>query len=151
MHRRGSRALLLAVTSADVAFAVNAVTFIVSALAVASIAPGAAFRPPARPAERVRMMREIGEGATALFAHRPALRLVTADLLCSFVYGVQTVALLLVSARLGLAANGYGYLIAAIGVGGIVGSMAARRRSMRFMARVARLGIVRTTCTIAEP
>jgi MFS family permease len=120
-------ALLLAVTSANVAFAVNAGTFAVSALAVASIPAGAAFCPPARPSERVRMLREIGEGAAALLAHRPALRLVTADLLCSFVYGVQTVALLLVSARLGLAADGYGYLIAAIGAGGILGSIAATR------------------------
>ncbi len=120
-------ALLLALSSADVAFAVNALTFVVSAIAVASIPAGPAFHPPARRSGHVSMLREMGEGAAALVAHRPALRLVTADLLCSFVYGVQTVALLLVSARLGFGAHGYGWLIAAIGAGGIVGSAVAGR------------------------
>ncbi|MCU1657381.1 MAG: transporter [Pseudonocardiales bacterium] len=120
-------ALLLAVSSANVAFLVNASSFVVSALFVASIPAGAAFRPLRRDGGPAHLLREIGEGAAALWAHRPAFRLVTADILCSFVYGVDTVALLLVSRRLGLGAHGYGMLLAAFGAGGVIGSALAVR------------------------
>jgi MFS family permease len=119
-------AALLAITDVRTSFAVNALTFLVSAAVVASIPAGDAFRPAARTAS-ADVWRELSEGAAALLSHRRALRLVGADVLASFVYGVLTVALLLVSGRAGLGASGYGLLLGAIGVGGIVGAMLAPR------------------------
>ena len=51
----------------------------------------------------------MAQGAAALRAHPAALRLVGADTMCSVLYGAQTVLLLLVSRRVGLGAQGYGY------------------------------------------
>jgi predicted MFS family arabinose efflux permease len=119
-------AVLLAVGDARIAFGLNAFTFLASALAVASIAPGDAFRPSARTADP-QVWRELREGATALLECRPAVRLVGADVLASFVYGVLSVALLLVGARAGLGAGGYGLLLAATGAGGVAGASLAPR------------------------
>ena len=53
--------------------------------------------------------------------------MVSADVAGSLVYGSQTVLLLLVASRLRLGAGGYGYLLAAQGVGGIAGATLAGR------------------------
>jgi DNA-binding CsgD family transcriptional regulator len=58
-----------------------------------------------------------------------APRLVGADIMCSFLYGTQTVLLLLVSRHVGLGAQGYGYMFAAIGAGGLIGTALAGRAS----------------------
>jgi len=47
--------------------------------------------------------------------------------MCSVLYGAQTVLLLLVSRQVGLGAQGYGYLFAAIGAGGLLGTALAGR------------------------
>ena len=60
----------------------------------------------------------MADGAAALRAHPAAMRLVGADIMCSLVYGTQTVLLLLVARHAGLGLQGYGYLFAGIGVGG---------------------------------
>jgi predicted MFS family arabinose efflux permease len=119
-------AVLLLVAPIWVVFAVNAGTFLISALAVSSIAAGPAFRAPGT-GERDHLLAEIAEGARALWNSGIALQLVSADLLCSFLYGVETVALVLISARLGLSAQGYGLLVALIGIGGVAGSALATR------------------------
>jgi predicted MFS family arabinose efflux permease len=56
-----------------------------------------------------------------------AVRLVGADVVCSVVYGMQTVLLLLLSRSLGLGDAGYGYVLAGLGAGGIVGTMLTSR------------------------
>ena len=56
-----------------------------------------------------------------------AIRLISADILCSLVYGMQTVLLLGVARRAGLGLHGYGYLFAAIGAGGLAGTLLAGR------------------------
>ncbi len=115
--------LVLAVADARVAFGLNALTFLASAAAVFSIRSTGAFRPAAtEEGSAPSVRRELVDGARALLSHRPALRLVGADILTSFVYGLLTVALLLVSARAGLGAGGYGVLLAAVGAGGVVGA-----------------------------
>lgn len=119
-------AVVLALANAEAAIALNAVTFLGSALAVASIPAGAAFRPAEHP-EAAHLWRELTGGGAALLAHRGALRLVGADVLASFVYGVLTVALLFVSTRVGLSTGGYGLLLGATGAGGIVGAALAGR------------------------
>ena len=49
--------------------------------------------------------------------------------MCSVLYGTQTVLLLLVSRQVGLGAQGYGYMFAAIGAGGLLGTALAGRVS----------------------
>jgi predicted MFS family arabinose efflux permease len=120
-------ALLLLVGPASLVFAVNAATFLISAVAIGSLRSGSAFRAPGVTEERQHLLAEMAEGARALWANRLALHLVSADLLCSFVYGIETVALVLISTQLGLSNRGYGLLLAMIGAGGVLGSMMAAR------------------------
>ena len=49
--------------------------------------------------------------------------------MCSVLYGAQTVLLLLVSRQVGLGAQGYGYMFAALGAGGLIGTALAGRLS----------------------
>jgi predicted MFS family arabinose efflux permease len=119
-------AVLLLVGPPSLAFALNGLTFVGSALLVASIPPGAAFRPASGVAgARDGVLADLRAGAVALLARPEARRLVGADVTCSLVYGAQTVLLFLVAGRLGLGADGYGYLIGAIGAGGLVGAAVA--------------------------
>jgi len=127
-------AVLLLIGPPAVAFAVNAVTFIVSGLLIASIPAGRAFARAPRAAEAADarsglagIASELREGARALRAVREAGWIVGADIAGSFVYGSQTVLLLLVAERLGLGASGYGYLLAGLGLGGIAGATLAGR------------------------
>jgi MFS family permease len=120
-------ALLLLLGSPGTAFLLNAGTFAVSALAVLSIPGGPVFRPGRAAADRTGLLADVVEGARALRAHPVAVRLVGADLVCSVVYGMQTVLLLLLGHRLGLGAAGYGYLLAAVGVGGVLGTTVSGR------------------------
>jgi MFS family permease len=132
-------ALLLLIGPPDVVFAIDALTFVVSAALVASIPAAALGRSRearsrgARSRQDVTRGRvraalvELGQGARALRAAPEAGRMVAADVAGSFVYGAQTVLLLLVAERLGLHADGYGYLLAAQGVGGICGATLAGR------------------------
>jgi len=94
------------------------------------------------------LLREVAQGAAALRAHPAALRLVGADTMCSVLYGAQTVLLLLVARRTGLGAQGYGYMFAAIGAGGLIGTVLAGRvsrlRSRPVLAGALALGGVPT-------
>ena len=83
-----------------------------------------------------------------MLAHRRALRLVGGDTLASFVYGVETVALLFVSARVGLSSGGYGVLLGAAGVGGVLGTALAPRLVGRPRTSVVMAGAL---LTIAVP
>ncbi len=109
-------AVLLLAGSPAAAFAVNAATFAVSALLVAGIPAGSWSASPARPAHGLRA------GFDALASHPAARRLAGADMACSFVYGAQTVLLLSLGGE-----HGYGWLIAALGLGGVVGAAASGR------------------------
>jgi MFS family permease len=119
--------VLLLIGSPALAFVVNAVTFGGSALAVLAIPAGPAFH-PGQPDERpTGLLRGVAEGATVLRAYPQAIRLVGADIMCSLVYGMQTVLLLLVARQAGLGLHGYGYLFASIGVGALAGTGLAGR------------------------
>ncbi len=135
--------VLLFLGSPAAAFAANALTFGLAALAVLAVkdrsvfatrrsAQGQLAELPAGlfSAGLVRgMVDELAEGAAALRQHPQALRLIGADIMCSFLYGTQTVLLLLVAGQTGLGAQGYGYLFAAIGAGGLAGTALAGRAS----------------------
>jgi MFS family permease len=125
--------VLLFLGSPAAAFAANALTFGLSALAVLAIRDRAVFatRRSAEPPASLfnGMFDELAEGAAALRQHPAALRLIGADIMCSFLYGTQTVLLLLIARQAGLGAQGYGYLFAAIGAGGLAGTALAGRAS----------------------
>ena len=59
------------------------------------------------------------------------MRLVGADIVCSAIYGAETVLLLLLSRELGLGDHGYGYLLASFGLGGVLGAGVAGRVAAR--------------------
>lgn len=125
-----SGAILLALGSPATAFAVNAVTFAVSAICLVGL-PAGALAAPARtadePARAGTVLRELRDGALALWHNRSVSLLVGADIVTSLLYGAQTVLLLLLSGRLGYGGTGFGYLLAGFGVGGLAGAAVAAK------------------------
>jgi MFS family permease len=119
-------AVLLLAGEPAVAFSLNAATFVLSALLVLSVPAGPAFAPPAT-GERQSVLADVVTGARALRGHATAVRLVGADVVCSVVYGMQTVLLLLLSRSLGFGDAGYGWVLAGQGVGGILGTLLTSR------------------------
>jgi MFS family permease len=120
-------AVLLAVSGPAWAFGLNAVTFAASALLVLAVPDRAAFLPTGTADREPGVWATATVGARELL-RRPALsRLVGADILCSLSYGVLSVVLVSVSARLGWHESGYGVLLAAIGAGGLLGTTVAPR------------------------
>jgi MFS family permease len=120
--------VLLLLGSPWLAFAVNAVTFGVSALAVLAIPANPAFRPATAAGSRERprgVLRDVADGARVLRAHPRVLQLVGADLICSLVYGMMTILLLGVAMRADLGMHGYGYLFAGLGAGALGGTALA--------------------------
>jgi MFS family permease len=121
-------ALVLLASAPSIAILLNAVTFLASAAAIAAIDPGPAFRPARRADAATPSLRaDIRAGARALRGAPTAVRLVAADAVCSAVYGLMTVTLMLVSRKVGAGDGGYGVLLAAFGVGGVVGAIVAGR------------------------
>jgi predicted MFS family arabinose efflux permease len=113
-------AALLLLGSAFAAFAVNGATFLAGAAVVAALPREALRRPVAAPGPRAGLRDELLGGWQALRAYPDACALVCAEVAASAVYGALTVLLVLVSDRLGLGTAGYGYLLAAIGAGGVL-------------------------------
>lgn len=133
-------AALLFLGSPGTAFLVNAGTFVLSALAVLSIPAGPAFRPGRRTRERQSVLADVVLGARELRAHPAAVRVLGADVVCSVVYGLQTVLLMLLSRAFGFGAGGYGYVLAGLGVGGILGTMVAGRAAASERPRTVLVG-----------
>ncbi|HEX3490838.1 MAG TPA: MFS transporter [Streptosporangiaceae bacterium] len=121
--------LLLLLGSPALAFSINGLTFGLSAVVVLAIPAGDHFRPGSdrRSVRPSGVLSDIVAGAAELRRSPVALRLIGADVTCSVVYGMQTVLLLLVARQSGLGLHGYGYLFAAIGVGGLAGTALASR------------------------
>jgi MFS family permease len=122
-------ALVLLASTPAIAILLNALTFLGSAVAVGSIAPGPEFRPaaPEPGTANPSVLAEIRAGAEALKGAPAAITLVAADLLCSAVYGLLTVTLVLVGRKVGAGAGGYGLILAAFGVGGVIGAILTAR------------------------
>jgi MFS family permease len=121
--------LVLLVGTPDVAILLNALTFIASACAVGAIPTGPAFRPGAEtsPEAAGGILADMSAGARALRGAPAAVRLVAADLLCSAVYGVLTVTLVMVGRKVGAGTGGYGLLLGAFGAGGVIGAIVTAR------------------------
>ena len=121
-------AVVLALSDPAVAILLNAVSFTISAAAMLAIAPSAAFEPRAGDgAEPPSLVADLTAGARALRGAPTAVRLVAADVLCSGVYGLLTVMLVLVSRHVGAGDGGYGILLGAFGAGGLIGATVVGR------------------------
>jgi predicted MFS family arabinose efflux permease len=120
--------VLLLVSSAAVTFAVNGATFLVGAAVVAAL-PREALRRPAGAVDEVHasIRSDLAVGWRALRQHPDALPLVGAEIISSSIYGALTVLFVLIGERLGLGAAGYGYLVSALGLGGVLGAGLAHR------------------------
>jgi MFS family permease len=120
-------ALLLAVSSPVVAFAVNGATFLVSAAITCAIGRAGAWRVPVDPQHRAPGAKQLTAGLRALRAAPEALRLAGADVACSAVYGTLTVLLVAVGMRITHSTGGYGLLLGGYGLGGVLGALLVGR------------------------
>jgi len=128
---------LLALGSPAVAFYLNAGTFGLSAVAVLSMRSRSRAT-PAETAAAIGTWKRIGEGIRAIAGSRPARILVAFIIATSFIYGTDTVLFVLLGKdRLGTGADGYGLLLAALGVGGLLASFITNR-----LAGSSRLGTI---------
>ena len=122
-------ALLLLISSTSVVFAVNAASFVISALLVVRI------KTRSQPVDvteegRVGPIRQMLVGTRTIIGLPAARILVAFCALVSFVYGTDTVLFVGVSEhRLGTGAEGFGYLLAGLGIGGILMAAAVDRIS----------------------
>jgi CRP-like cAMP-binding protein len=118
----GVGAVLLLAGSSAAVFFVNAISFVISAVLVSRIStPGKAV--DVTDAGEAGPLRQMTVGAKAIAALPAARTLVAFCVLVSFVYGTDTVLFVGVSAhKLGTGAQGWGYLLAGLGVGGILGA-----------------------------
>jgi len=126
---------VLALGGAEWAFAVNALTFVLAAVLVLAIKQAEAFRPTGEGEREPSVWASVSVGARELLKRPGVTRVLSADILCSLCYGVQTVALVSVSIRLGWHDSGYGLLMGAIGAGGVAGAAIAPRACRRFSRR----------------
>jgi Major Facilitator Superfamily/Cyclic nucleotide-binding domain len=130
-------AALLLLGSPALVFAINAGTFAASAVAVSRVrsrsqpvAPGGGGLGG--------VLHQMADGFRAIVTLPAARTLVAFSVLVSFVYGTDTVLFVAVSARrLGTGSHGFGYLLAGLGVGGILMAAAVDR-----LARSSRLALI---------
>jgi MFS family permease len=138
----------LFVVAAALPFALNAATFLLAALLIATLrsrmAPREAPVGPRRP-----VARDIATGVRALVGH-PVLRILAVCLCLMNVTLAGAFSILVIYAhqRLGLDEIGFGLLLAATAVGGLGGSVVAGRLQARFgAALLLRVGLVIETLT----
>ncbi|MGI8699635.1 MAG: MFS transporter [Nocardioidaceae bacterium] len=133
----GLGAVLLLVGPPPIAIAVNAASYFVSALLVMRI------RARSRPVDvteggELGALRQMLVGAKSITSSSTAAVLVAYSVVATFVFGVDTVLLVVLSRDvLGTGAQGYGYLLAGLGTGGVLAAGAVTR-----LERLPRLGFV---------
>ncbi len=133
----GLGTLLLFIGPAPIAIAVNALSYLVSAIAVGRI------RARSNPVDvteggEVGAFRQMVVGAKAIVSTPSAAVLVAYSLVATFVFGVDTVLFVILSRDLlGTGAEGYGYLLAGLGAGGVLAAGVVTR-----LERRPRLGLV---------
>ena len=120
-------AILLTVASTWVPFAVNALTFVISALLITQLRrrPAAAAVAEAEPAAA-----QLKEGLSVVWRTAYVVPIFLIVGMVELTYGAQTVQLVLYAQqKLGLGAEGYGYLLAAAGLGGLLSIVVNARLS----------------------
>lgn len=109
---------LLLVGPAPLAFAINGATFLLSALCVAAVRTRTAVDSQDRADP---LLRRLTAGFRAIAAQREVGLLVAFIVTVTFVYGVELVVWVLVSERLlGTGSEGVGFILAALGAGGLL-------------------------------
>ena len=123
-------------------FALNAATFGISALLVSRM------RTRSRPVDisrggTVGPLRQMAAGFKAFVESPTVMLLAGFSILASFVYGTDTVLFVVISKQqLGTGATGYGYLLAALGVGGLaIAGFMNRIASARRLGAIIVLGM----------
>ncbi len=112
--------ILLLVGSPALVFGVNAASFAISGILVSRM------RTRSRPADiteggSIGPLRQMAAGIGAFTESSTVSLLAGFSILASFVYGTDTVLFAVISRdRLGTGSNGYGYLLAALGAGGLI-------------------------------
>jgi MFS family permease len=117
--------LLLLLGSAAGGFAINAATFAVSAITLSTIS---AHVPPVKVKLEHGPFHQVVDGFRALRESPTAIALLNFEFGVSFLYGASTVFFILVAREnLGTGSAGFGYLMAAMGLGGVIASPLAAR------------------------
>ena len=118
--------VLVQVVGAPVALLADAVSFLVSASALATIRVPETHTSPAERSQRASLRADIAAGLRYV-VHGPSLRaLVTSVAVANFIFGGYAAVVLVFYARqLGLPAAVIGVIVAVAGIGGIVGSLGA--------------------------
>jgi MFS family permease len=133
-------ALLLAIDEPAAAVFANAATFLVAALLISRVSVRS--RGDATE-EGQNALKAFLDGVSAVRAHRTAVVLVLFCALDTAVFGALTVLNVPISEQLGTGADGYGYLVAGMALGGVVSASVANRLSAsRRLAPVIMGGIV---------
>ena len=134
---------LLLIGPAPVVFAVNAATFGFSALVVSRM------RARSRPGDATEggtlgPLQQMAVGIRAFFSSSTVVVLAGFSIVASFLYGTDTVLFVVLSKQqLGTGSEGYGYLLAALGVGGlIVAPFMNRIAAMRRLGTIIVAGMV---------
>lgn len=141
--------LLLLVGPPTVPIALNALTFVASAAFTAAVSfagsPGGDDSDDAAES----FLGQLAEGLRATVADREVAVLVVFTSAVTFVYGFELVYLVFVAdERLGIGAEGIGYLNAAMGIGGFVGALLTSRLADSPRLRVV---LVLTLCGCGVP
>jgi MFS family permease len=135
-------AVVLALGSPELTFAIDAASFAISAALVSRISVRS------RPVDVTEggtagPLRQMAVGLRAITESTAVRTLVAYSVLVSFVYGTDTVVFVAVSdAQLGTGAEGFGYLLAGLGVGGILTAGVLDR--LAASGRLARLIVIGT-------
>ena len=136
-------AAVLAVSSVEIAFFVNAATFLFSAWCSSQIKTRSA---PSDVTEggSAGVLKQIGTGFKTIMSSSTAAILVGASVLASFFYGTDTVLFVVYSEEvLKIGPDGFGLLLAGLGVGGIIMSpFVDRLAGSPKLARIISLGLI---------
>jgi MFS family permease len=124
-------AVILVVGSPGIVFVVNAATFAAAAVLVTRV--GYRSEPvDVSEGGTIGLLKQMGVGVKAIIEVRAARTLVAMCALVSAVYGTDTVLFVGVSAhKLGTGPNGFGYLLAGLGIGGVLMATAVDRLAAR--------------------
>jgi predicted MFS family arabinose efflux permease len=118
-------AIVLALGSTSIVFAADAATFAISALLLARI------RTRSTPTDVTGdggPLRQMAVGLRAIVGSRTALLLCSFPVFTTMLFGADTVLFVFLSRnKLGTGTNGYGYLLVALGVGGVIASIFVNR------------------------
>ena len=146
----GAGGLIVVLLGAVDGFGVNAATYALSALLLFRIAADVG-RPEHRPPGTRRSIRaDIGEGVAYMRAHRPVLALTIGGLPANFLFTMFASYFVVYAATLyGSDAAAYGYIVAGLAAGAVVGSLAvAPLRARRFAGRLLGVSVLASGGTI---